>query len=95
MQIVELLKLLFTYNIYRFSDSKDSPTQAYSGKAYVFKDIKADLDNGTGYYHNLAKLLPELVRLYDRIELDFRNKYLEYNPSGKFGAVRVIEKNKD
>lgn len=95
LQIVELLKLLFTYNIYRFSDSKDSPTQAYSGKAYVFKDIKADLDNGTGYYHNLAKLLPELVRLYDRIELDFRNKYLEYNPSGKFGAVRGIEKKKD
>lgn len=57
LQIVELLKLLFTYNIYRFSDSKDSPTQAYSGKAYVFKDIKADLDNGTGYYHNLGIIL--------------------------------------
>lgn len=95
LQIIELLKLLFTYNIYRFPASKDTPTQAYSGKASVFKDIKTDLDGGTGYYYHLAKLLPDLVRLYDYIELDFRKKYLEYNPSGKFGGVRGIEKKKD
>ena len=59
------------------------PTQAYSGKATVFKDIKKDLDNKTNYYNNLSSLLPDLVRLYDYIELDFKNKYLEYNPSGK------------
>ncbi|EGS7943942.1 abortive phage infection protein, partial [Enterococcus faecalis] len=73
----------------------EMPTQAYSGKATVFKDIKKDLDNKTNYYNNLSSLLPDLVRLYDYIELDFKNKYLEYNPSGKFGALRGIEKKKD
>lgn len=95
LQIIELLKLLFAYNIYRFKNSNDTPTQAYSGKAAVFKDIKRDLDEGTNQYHNLSKLLPKLVQLYDYIEVDFRNKYLDYNPSGKFGGLRGIEKKKD
>ena len=95
LQIIELLKLLYSYNIYKFNDSSEMPTQAYSGKATVFKDIKKDLDNKTNYYNNLSSLLQDLVRLYDYIELDFKNKYLEYNPSGKFGALRGIEKKKD
>lgn len=95
LQIIELLKLLFAYNVFKFKNSNDTPTQAYSGKAAVFKDIKRDLDDGTEYYKRLSKLLPDLVHLYDYIELDFRNKYLEYNPTGKFGALRGVEKRKD
>lgn len=60
----------------------------------VFKDIKKDLDNKTGYYDSLAKILPDLVQLYDKIELEFRTKYLEYNPTGKFGGLRGVEKQK-
>lgn len=91
LQIIELLKLLFSYNIFKFKNANDTPTQAYSGKAAVFKDIKKDLDDNTGYYHRLSYLLPDLVRLYDKIESDFNDKYLEYNPSGRFGALRGIE----
>lgn len=95
LPIIELLKLLFTYNVYKFPDANTTPTQAYSGKAMVFKDIKKDLDNKTGYYDSLAKILPDLVQLYDKIELEFRTKYLEYNPTGKFGGLRGVEKQKN
>lgn len=96
LPIIELLKLLFTYNVYKFPDANNTPTQAYSsGKATVFKDIKKDLDNKTGYYDSLAKILPDLVQLYDKIELEFRTKYLEYNPTGKFGGLRGVEKQKN
>lgn len=91
LQIIELLKLLFSYNIFKFKDANDTPTQAYSSKAAVFKDIKKDLDNNTNYYVRLSALLPDLVHLYDRIESEFSDKYLEYNPSGRFGALRGIE----
>lgn len=94
LPIIELLKLLFAYNVYKFPDANTTPTQAYSGKAMVFKDIKKDLDNKTGYYDSLAKILPDLVQLYDKIELEFRTKYLEYNPTGKFGGLRGVEKQK-
>lgn len=95
LPIIELLKLLFAYNVYKFPDANTTPTQAYSGKAMVFKDIKKDLDNKTGYYDSLAKILPDLVQLYDKIELEFRTKYLEYNPTGKFGGLRGVEKQKN
>lgn len=94
LPIIELLKLLFAYNIYKFPNANSAPIRAYTGKNMVFKDIKQDLDNQTGYYDRLSKLLPDLVRLYDKIELDFREKYLKYNPTGKFGALRGVEKQK-
>lgn len=95
LPIIELLKLLFAYNVYKFPDANTTPTQAYSGKAMVFKDIKKDLDHETGYYDSLARILPDLVQLYDKIELEFRTKYLEYNPTGKFGGLRGVEKQKN
>ena len=71
------------------------PTQAYSGKAAVFKDIREDIDNKTDYYKNLATLLPTLVKLYDKIETDYRQKFIEYNPKGRFGGIRGVDKHKD
>ncbi|CAK1241601.1 hypothetical protein R82265_HNDDMDAM_00791 [Fructobacillus cardui] len=90
LPIIELLKLLFAYDVYDFTSSNDTPTQAYSGKATVFKSVKRDLDDGTEKYKKLAKLLPDLVSLYDYIELTIKDKYLEYTPNGKFGGVRGI-----
>ena len=95
LQIIEFLKLLFAYNVYKFKKANETPTQAYSGKASVFKDIKADLDNNTNQYHRLASLLPSLVQLYDTIEAEFKDKYLAFNPSGRFGALRGIERHKE
>lgn len=94
LPIIELLKLLFIFNNYKFS-ANEMPTQAYSGKAAVFKDIREDIDNKTDYYKNLATLLPTLVKLYDKIETDYRQKFIEYNPKGRFGGIRGVDKHKD
>ncbi|NLS38630.1 abortive phage infection protein [Fructobacillus tropaeoli] len=90
LPIIELLKLLFAYNVYDFTSDKEMPTQSYSSKAAVFKNVKNDLDKQTYKYEHLAKLLPSLVEFYDLIELTFRDKYLEYKSNGKFGAMRGI-----
>lgn len=96
LPIIELLKLLFIYNVFSFRNADEVPTQAYSSKASVFKQIKKDLDNGTKEYERLAKLLPKLVKLYDHIERDFSEKYKQTKPNGsKFGAVRGVEVKKD
>lgn len=92
LPVVELLKLLYAYNIYKYPDGNSAPIQAYSSKAMVFKDIKDDLDNNDGKnYQKLANLLPELVKLYDTIELELKNKYKEINEKGRFGALRGVE----
>ena len=91
----ELLKLIYIYNVYEFTTANEIPIKAYSSKMAVLKDLKKDLESKKNDYFNLAKLLPELVRLYNTVETEYKNKYLEYSPSGRFGAVRGIEKRKD
>lgn len=92
LPVVELLKLLYAFNVFKFPDGNSAPTQAYSSKAAVFKAIKDDIDNNNGEnYSNLSKLLPRLVKLYDKIELDLKNKYKEVNDKGRFGALRGVE----
>lgn len=92
LPVVELLKLLYSYNIYKYPDGNSAPIQAYSSKAMVFKDMKDDLDNNNGEnYQKLSKLLPDLVKLYDKIELELKDKYKEINEKGRFGALRGVE----
>lgn len=95
LQVIDLLKLLFAFNVYDFPDDTKAPIQAYSGKASVFKNVKVDIDAGTEHYESLAKVLPDLVNLYDQIELDLSQKYQLYkNKSGdnaRFGGSRGVK----
>ncbi|HEM6082777.1 AIPR family protein [Streptococcus suis] len=95
LRVNEFLKLLYAYNIFEFKSANDTPVKAYSSKMAVLKNLKSDLNNDTKYYLKLARLLPELVRLYDYIETDYQNKYLKYTPTGRFGRLRGIETKKD
>lgn len=97
IQISELLKLLFAFNIKRFPDDSSAPVSAYSGKAAVFRDYKNECDDeeNSNIYEKLAPLLPSLVNLYEKIESELPSKYQAFkNEDGKnasFGRVRGIE----
>lgn len=95
LRVNEFLKLLYTYNIFEFKKANEAPIKAYSSKMAVLKSLKLDLEQKSGHYHSLAHLLPELVQLYDLIETDYKNKYLEYTPKGRFGAIRGVDKQKE
>lgn len=95
LRVNEFLKLLYAYNIFEFESASDVPVKAYTSKMAVLKNLKSDLDNNTQNYLRLSKLLPELVKLYNHIETDFQNKYIEYTPSGRFGRLRGIESRRD
>ncbi len=101
--VAELLKLMFAFNIKRFPDDSSAPVSAYSGKAAVFRDYKKSFEDGqtndeNNIYEKLAKQLPKLVELYERIQLDLPRVYATYKKetdgnSGRFGAIRGIESN--
>ncbi|WP_019785862.1 AIPR family protein, partial [Streptococcus sobrinus] len=80
LRVNELLKLIYIYNVYEFTTANEIPIKAYSSKMAVLKDLKKDLESKKNDYFNLAKLLPELVRLYNTVETEYKNKYLEYSP---------------
>ena len=94
INVSELVKLMFAFDIDKYPDDNSAPIQSYSGKAQVFKRYKEAFD--TPFYKSLTVQLPKLVDLYDTIEREIPLKYSEYkrqlgtaNP--KFGNVLGIE----
>lgn len=97
IHVYELLRLMFAFDIDRFPDDSVAPIQSYSGKAQVFKRYKDAYDSE--FYRLLVKELPTLVNLYDVIEVELHEKYVEYKKElgtaiPRFGGVRGID-NKD
>ena len=72
INVSELLRLLYAFNIKKYPDDSMAPIQSYFGKAQVFKRYKEAYN--TGFYKALTKELPVLVKLYDYIEQDLANK---------------------
>jgi hypothetical protein len=93
--VVELVKLMFAFNIEKYPDDSSAPVSAYSGKATVFKDYKNEYDQDNNIYKKLSAQLPKLVELYEKIQEELPLKYQEFKKEdgkkGKFGGVRGIE----
>ena len=94
ISISELLRLMYAFDIKKYTDDSVASIQSYSGKAQVFKRYKEMYS--TSFYKSLTKELPALVKLYDIIEKDMANKYNDYkkklgtaNP--KFGLVKGVD----
>lgn len=94
INISELLRLMYAFDIAKYPDDVVAPIQSYSGKAQVFKRYKDAYD--TVFYKELTKQLPTLVKLYDVIEREIGAKYCEYKKNSgvarpQFGRVKGVE----
>lgn len=94
INISELLRLMYAFDIAKYPDDVAAPIQSYSGKAQVFKRYKDAYD--TVFYKALTKQLPTLVKLYDVIEREIGAKYCEYKKNSgvarpQFGRVKGVE----
>lgn len=92
--IIEILKLLFVYNIKKFPNDSSVPTSAYSAKASVFKDYRNEYETNENIYKKLAPSIPLLVELYELIEMEMPSKYQAYKAeegkTARFGAIRGV-----
>ena len=95
--IIELLKLMFAFNIKRYPDDSSAPVSTYSAKHTVFKDYKKEFDSNPNIYKQLALQIPKLVELYEKIQTELPEKYQEFKnedgKTGRFGSVRGVENN--
>lgn len=92
--ISELLRLMYAFDVEKYPDDNVAPIQSYSGKAQVFKRYKDAFKSV--FYKSLTKQLPKLVDLYDLIEREVGDKYVEYKKNlgvsiPRFGAVKGVE----
>ena len=94
INVSELLRLMYAFDIKKYPDDKLAPIQSYSSKAQVFKRYKDEYD--TPFYRALTKEIPLLVKLYDTIEQGVASKYNDYKKdlgfsSPHFGNVKGVE----
>lgn len=94
ISISELLRLMYAFDVEKYPDDNIAPIQSYSGKAQVFKRYKDAFKSV--FYKSLTKQLPKLVELYDLIEREIGDKYVEYKKNlgvsiPRFGAVKGVE----
>lgn len=94
ISISELLRLMYAFDVEKYPDDNIAPIQSYSGKAQVFKRYKDAFKSV--FYKSLTKQLPKLVDLYDLIEREVEDKYVEYKKNlgvsiPRFGAVKGVE----
>lgn len=94
INISELLRLMYAFDIKKYPDDSMAPIQSYSGKAQVFKRYKEAYS--TNFYKSLTKQIPTLVKLYDLIEKELSIKYNEYKRAlgfsqPHFGNVKGVE----
>lgn len=97
LDTVDLLRLMFTFNVFKFAEGATQPIQAYSGKAQVLKDYLANYDKKNSkenQYEYIAPLLPTIIKLYDRIESEMPEAYRIDNPKGAFGRIKGVDKKK-
>ncbi|MFR0558434.1 abortive phage infection protein [Pseudoscardovia radai] len=99
--IADILRLMYVFNIDKFPDDSTVPTASYSGKAQVFKDYReqweknhdkndsddSDAGQQKNIYYRLRGMIPELVNLYEKIELELPTKYKEYLGNSGSGAA--------
>lgn len=94
INISELLRLMYAFDVVKYPDDSMAPIQSYSGKAQVFKRYKGAYN--TLFYKSLTKQLPILVNLYDTIESELSVKYNDYKKKlgvsiPRFGSVKGVE----
>lgn len=94
INISELLRLMYAFDIDKYPDDTAAPVQSYSGKTQVFKRYQEAFK--TPLYQFLTSELPVLVQLYDTIESELASAYKKYKSamgvkSPRFGSVKGIE----
>lgn len=101
--VVEILKLLFAFNIKKFPNDENAPVSSYSGKAAVFKDFKNEFETNEknnnsqkeNIYYKLSPLIPTFVDLYETIQKELPSMYQTYKKqdvkSPKFGLVKGVD----
>lgn len=94
LDAIDLVRLMFAFNIFKFKDTNTQPIQSYSGKAHVLKDYLKNYDvsdEKDNNYLYIAPLLPMITQIYDKIELEMKDAYLINNPKGAFGRVKGVD----
>lgn len=96
IEVIDLLRLMYAFNLDKFPDHTTVGMSAYTSPKAVLNDFladvkKAEANNSKSEYEAIAKILPEIIQLYDLIEKEAGFKYKEATKTGKYGAIKGVD----
>ena len=94
VDVTDIVSLLTMFNIDKYPDTSTVPYTAYSGKKkcvdYYIDTHKACGDRLGNPFVRMAPIMPDIFKLYDKLEVEIGNYYRDRNSSGRFGAVKGV-----
>lgn len=93
IEIVDLVKIMYAFNLKKFPDHNHVGVSAYTSSKAVMNDFLLDVKNSKeSEYEKISEVLPDIIELYDLIEADAGVKYKEgTQQKGKYGAIKGID----
>ena len=94
IDVGDMLAILMMFNISRFPGKEAFPTISYSGKKrcidFYISDHKAYGETTANPYVRMASIMPDIFKLYDKIETSMSEFYRQKNPNGRYGAIKGV-----
>lgn len=96
IEVIDILRLMYAFNLEKFPDHTTVGVSAYTSPKAVLNDFLADVKTAEATrskseYEAIAKILPEIIQLYDLIEKEAGLKYKEATKTGKYGAIKGVD----
>lgn len=94
IDVADILSILMMFNISRFPDREAFPTISYSAKKrcidLYIQDHKEYGETLQNPYVKMTPIMPDIFKLYDRIERNMSTYYRAKNPNGRYGATKGV-----
>ena len=96
IDISEILAILNLFNLYEYpnNQTENYPIQSYSGNAkcterYIntHKELGESIEN---HYVKMTTILPDILKLYNKLEIKMSDYYAEGNQGGRYGGVKGV-----
>lgn len=94
IDVSDLLSILMMFNLDRFPGLESFPTIAYRGKkscidTYI-QEHKKHNETEKNPYVKMKGIMPDIFKLYDKIEKNMSTFYRKKNPGGRYGATKGV-----
>lgn len=102
IEIVDIIRLMYAFNLKKFPTHHQVGVSAYTSSKAVLNDFLAESEaadpvgkgKGKGEineYEKIAKILPDIIKLYELIEKEAGVKYKEAVKNGKYGGIKGVD----
>lgn len=98
IEIGEILAILYMFNIDQYPSMDNCPVAGYNSKKkcidtyikYIEKVENGDIKGTENPYYKMKDIIPDIFKLYDRLETNIGSYYSKKNPGGHYGATTGV-----